>query len=346
VVRALETIGEASADLRDSVDPRVTLEVALVRIASPAVDTNAAALLARIEQLEARIAGGATSVSLPAPQPAAAPAAPVPPAPAASAPAPAAPAPAAPAPAPPPTPGAAGPPDGGGARPRPSGRLPRSDRPGPRPGEPRPSLGAPPPMPRPGGTPAAGRPTPSGPPAAPQRPTIGAHRRGAPSAPAGSATPGDQPTGRTPPAGPVAGPGRGSVEGGSLPSRDELTKAWGDTVLPGLPARVKAYMAPGRFVAVDTTEAVFALPDQGLLSRAGSVRGDAEAALAAHFSRPVPLRLVLDDGAVPVSDEGPPLDPDDPSSYDLDDLEDAGPGVRSPEQRLLEAFPGAEEVAQ
>ena len=30
--------------------------------------------------------------------------------------------------------------------------------------------------------------------------------------------------------------------------------------------------------------------------------------------------------------------------YDLDDLEDAGPAVVSPEQRLLEAFPGAEEV--
>lgn len=131
---------------------------------------------------------------------------------------------------------------------------------------------------------------------------------------------------------------------GALPSRDELTKAWGDTVLPGLPARVKAYLAQGRFVAVDDA-AVFALPDQGLLGRAASVKQDAEAALAGYFDRLVPLRLVLDDGAAPARSDVPPPEDDDPSSYDFDDLEDAGAAVVSPEQRLLEAFPGAEEVA-
>jgi hypothetical protein len=35
---------------------------------------------------------------------------------------------------------------------------------------------------------------------------------------------------------------------------------------------------------------------------------------------------------------------EDPEVYDLDELEDAGAAVVSPEQRLLEAFPGAEEV--
>ena len=38
------------------------------------------------------------------------------------------------------------------------------------------------------------------------------------------------------------------------------------------------------------------------------------------------------------------LSDEDLASYDLDDLADAGPAVVSPEQRLLEAFPGAEEV--
>jgi hypothetical protein len=37
---------------------------------------------------------------------------------------------------------------------------------------------------------------------------------------------------------------------------------------------------------------------------------------------------------------------DDPSQIDLDELEDAPAAVLSPEQRLLEAFPGAEEVSQ
>lgn len=103
-------------------------------------------------------------------------------------------------------------------------------------------------------------------------------------------------------------------------------------------------MSQGRFVAVDDA-AVFALPDQGLLGRAASVKQDAEAALSGYFDRAVPLRLVLDDGAAPARSDVPPPDEDDPSSYDLDDLEDAGAAVVSPEQRLLEAFPGAEEVA-
>ncbi|MCL2395294.1 MAG: DNA polymerase III subunit gamma/tau, partial [Acidimicrobiaceae bacterium] len=56
LVRAMEVIGQAATDMRDSVDPRVTLEVALVRVASPAADAQPAALLARIEQLERRLA--------------------------------------------------------------------------------------------------------------------------------------------------------------------------------------------------------------------------------------------------------------------------------------------------
>ena len=130
----------------------------------------------------------------------------------------------------------------------------------------------------------------------------------------------------------------------ALLSRDDLTKAWGDTVLPALRPAVKVYLAPGRFVSVEEGAAVFALPDHGLLRRAEPVRREAEEALAAHFGRPVRLRLVLDDGAIPVREEGPPPDSEDPGDYVLEDLQDAGPGVVSPEQRLLEAFPGAEEV--
>ncbi|MDQ2728132.1 MAG: DNA polymerase III subunit gamma/tau, partial [Actinomycetota bacterium] len=59
VVRALEQIGRAAVDMRDSVDTRVTLEVALVRLASPAADPSPAALLQRIERLEAALASAA-----------------------------------------------------------------------------------------------------------------------------------------------------------------------------------------------------------------------------------------------------------------------------------------------
>jgi DNA polymerase-3 subunit gamma/tau len=58
LVRAMEVIGQAATDMRDAVDPRVALEVALVRVASPAADVRPAALLERIEQLERRVTAG------------------------------------------------------------------------------------------------------------------------------------------------------------------------------------------------------------------------------------------------------------------------------------------------
>ncbi len=50
--RAIEVVGEALVDLRESVDPRVTLEVALVRVARADLDTSPAALAERLERLE------------------------------------------------------------------------------------------------------------------------------------------------------------------------------------------------------------------------------------------------------------------------------------------------------
>ena len=131
-----------------------------------------------------------------------------------------------------------------------------------------------------------------------------------------------------------------------LPSRDELTKAWGDGVLRGLSGKAKAYLGSGRFVTGDNRGAVFAVPDQHLLSRAKDVRVEAEEALAARFRRPVPLTLIIDPGAQPLN--GPPHGPEPEESLtaeDLHHLEDASSAVTSPEQRLLDAFPGAEEVS-
>jgi hypothetical protein len=149
-----------------------------------------------------------------------------------------------------------------------------------------------------------------------------------------------------------------------VPSREELTIAWGDSILAGLRPGVKIYLSSGRFVGVDDAGAIYAVPDRGLLTRAEANRAEVEAALAAYFGRPVPLRLVLDEagtGAVGPAGEFSAASivgggsgvasvaptavvPDDPTSIDLDDLIDAPGAVLSPEQRLLEAFPGAEEV--
>ena len=53
LVRAMEVLGQAQVTMRDAPDPRVNLEVALVRLAHPEADETVEALLARIERLEA-----------------------------------------------------------------------------------------------------------------------------------------------------------------------------------------------------------------------------------------------------------------------------------------------------
>jgi hypothetical protein len=127
----------------------------------------------------------------------------------------------------------------------------------------------------------------------------------------------------------------------SLPTRDELTKAWGDAILDKLSRAAKAYMASGRFVEVKDGAAAFALPDAGLLARAKTYLNETEGALTAYFGRRVPLRLVLDNGAAAAEPpRGAP--PSDEETYDLDDVADAPPVPVIPvEERILQAFPGS-----
>jgi DNA polymerase-3 subunit gamma/tau len=87
LVRALESLGEAAIEIRRAPDPRLILEVALVRIARRDV-TTLEALAERLTRLEQALAGGAAPA--PAARPAHDSAAPAPAAPAPSAPAPSA----------------------------------------------------------------------------------------------------------------------------------------------------------------------------------------------------------------------------------------------------------------
>ena len=84
-VRALETLGGALVDARQASDPRLVVEVALVKITSGPASIDIDALMARIERLEAQLAGapvptpaaGVVGSSPPPPPPPTAPAAPV-----------------------------------------------------------------------------------------------------------------------------------------------------------------------------------------------------------------------------------------------------------------------------
>jgi hypothetical protein len=126
-----------------------------------------------------------------------------------------------------------------------------------------------------------------------------------------------------------------------MPSRDLLTIAWADHVVPRLRGMARALFLPGRFVAADENGATFALPSAQQIAKAEQYRVEVEAALAEHFHRPVPLKLVVDGPEATSATVPAPLDDD----VDLAEVMDA-PAVDMPSglDRLTEAFPGAQLV--
>jgi DNA polymerase-3 subunit gamma/tau len=59
LVGAIDSLSAAVAAMREGDDPRLTLEVALLKVATPSLDSSRDALLRRIESLESRLTGGA-----------------------------------------------------------------------------------------------------------------------------------------------------------------------------------------------------------------------------------------------------------------------------------------------
>jgi DNA polymerase III subunit gamma/tau len=65
LVGAIDALSAAVASMREGDDPRLTLEVALLKVATPSLDSSREALLRRIESLESRIVEGAAGESAP-----------------------------------------------------------------------------------------------------------------------------------------------------------------------------------------------------------------------------------------------------------------------------------------
>jgi DNA polymerase-3 subunit gamma/tau len=303
LVRAMEVLGLSQVTMRDAPDPRVTLEVALVRLAHPEVDDTPGALLARIERLESSVR---TEVLPSAPPPPAAVPGPGSPARDVSRPAPVAARPPAPAPDPP------------HQDAEPAGPVDQAKVASP---------------------------------VAPPEP-LGDEKAGDGSPPQGSAVP--------------------------FPTRDQLVQAWGDHIIGRLRPKAKALFQAGRFVGVEGDRALFGLPNETHRIRCEEVRGEIESALSDHFGRPVVLTLIVEPGSggspAPEADlppsspsrrsgtaANPPAPPaanapasesemgaaepiEDLSTFDEAELGEAVDVDNSAESRVLQAFPGAEEV--
>jgi DNA polymerase-3 subunit gamma/tau len=66
LVGAIDALSAAVAAMREGDDPRLTLEVALLKVATPSLDTSREALLRRIEALESRVVEGGPRGASPA----------------------------------------------------------------------------------------------------------------------------------------------------------------------------------------------------------------------------------------------------------------------------------------
>ena len=242
---------------------------------------------------------------------------------------------------------------GAAAFPRPGGPAPRDPSPSDATGRTSPATTAP-------ETPVA-----AGPPAeVGRRPSIGAVRRSreVTDATAPAKATDSEPASATAEPAPATEPAP-KAPGRDL-DRDSLTEAWGDGILQSLPARAKARYASGRFVSVDDQGAHFALPNSAHRDQCAEQQSVVEGALTAHFGTKITLILDIDEAAAPPtqragtapatprrsSGAAPPVsDPPADDGEDVDPrqlMEEASTDQASDaEARLLQAFPGASEVA-
>jgi DNA polymerase III subunit gamma/tau len=345
-VRAMEVLGEMLVELRHAPDPRLLLDVAIVRLTSAAADTSPAALLARLERLEQAVSSGGT-ISVPATAPSASQET-----------------------------------ANRAAGNSPSSTQAKIDRlagnplaPGSTQARIERLAGNAPAAPdseveddgpaasalaqvAAGASPAAADVAPTAAatsPASTERAKLGtrvnrpaaasAPVAATPSAPSSAAAAAARLAGEAAATEPTASPSPAAiVTSGPLPGRDELTLQWADQILPKLKGLPKAIYAPGRFIDSENDSAVFALPSTTPLAKGEQYRAEVEAALARHFGRPVPLKLIADkpevDRSRPVASDAGPYEEE---VYDPAELVDAPPeNARTGMDKLVEAFPGAE----
>jgi DNA polymerase-3 subunit gamma/tau len=346
--RALEGIGDALLAMRQAPDPRIPLEVAVVKLTRTEGELSVDALVARVARLEATVAAlsagapaaaGPVTTSEPATAPAAPPAAP------ASAP-----------PADPPTAPSTAPAPGAAPGGRPAdaaraelaarraekaaaggSRAPASRSAGP--------MAAPPPPPPP---PAGGdAPAPAGP----------AATSAGPAAPPPAATPArDAPTPPTPPASRVPAP---QIPAAQIPTPeapvaaagpagvtvDRVAELWHD--IPGLSGLTKGMFAAGTVVSVANGEVVVSVPNEVHRQKCEQKKADVEVALAAVLGTAVRLSLVADAAPAPgrgavASEPAEPVDEfEELAGADVHDLPDAPDASVGGVDALTEAFPGS-----
>jgi DNA polymerase-3 subunit gamma/tau len=311
LVRGIEVLGAALGEMRHGPDPRVLLDVAVVQLTSPSVSTDVAGLAARLDRLEQQAARASGGDDRPARRPA----------------------------------------SGADADARTSTATADGSS-----GPPRdPSTGT-----------ADGS---SGPPRDPStgRSKVGGRAKRAADAPASSSTepssdrgapPADHAPSTTEPAAtavetaPESGAQSQPADSPAADSPADVTgEAWEQTVVPGLRGMARAVYAPAVFVGSSPGSLTLALPNDVHRVKCEQHRAAVEAALAALTGGPVVIELLVRTagGGADTAQGGPsgnsPPQAEAEADIDLDELVDAPPEtVKTPIDRLAEAFPGSELV--
>jgi DNA polymerase-3 subunit gamma/tau len=182
-------------------------------------------------------------------------------------------------------------------------------------------------------------PQPSGP-----RPALGGLRRQSPQ-PAQPVAPPAQPPAEAAPQASAVAPAQPT---GEMPTRDRLVEAWGDSILDALPQQVRSRYRAGHFLDIDNGTAVFALPNPIHKERCEEVRNEVELALRNFFGVRIPLQLTVDGQPSAVEQVTSAAEAPGDIEEEIIDFADTIEGekveVLSPQERLLRAFPGAEEI--
>ncbi len=314
IVRALETLGEAAIEIRRAPDPRLVLEVTLVRLARrdvsslEALSERVARLERALDDLHASLASGAPAAGTRRPQTASAPSQAAPAAEAATGSSPA---------------GRAGPQAALGAL--------------------RKRAGAPPPeSPT---RPAAAAAAPPGP--------VGPAAPAATPAPARPAAPAAPPEASAPPPAADPAPAEAELAGGEGPlSLDDVSAAWAKAV-EGFKPKLKAMAKEAHPVRIEGDLVVVGLPSRFEKVHLPTIKGEAATvvdALSGLLGRRVKLNVVLDDDVVvptaAAAPSGPQPTPDPVGGADEMAAEIARPpdppgegrGVDSPVSLVIETF--------
>ena len=351
ITRGLEAIGQSLVDMRQAPDPRIDLEVAFVRICTPASDASLDGLRARIDQLEAQIASGTAPVAAVSP---AEPSTTSPPATSAPSTPPAVDPPAAktpePAPASEPTDEM---PRGGG---RPADRARAALRPRSSGGNPTPAK-TPTPPPRP--APAGGPPPPPSmrkQTQAAEQPAVAEVAAVQPAEPQSEAEAAPLPEPPTSTEAEVTteaidtpAPESSAPASTSGVTVDKLQEGW-LAMLDTQSTAARARFRSGQVESIDAGRVRFVLGSEIEQKRCEQYRPQIEAAMSEAFGTPLTLELAVGSAPAAPTRGAPPApsqrEPAHESEVDVHDLTDADTVNASAADRIAEVFPGAELIQE